>query len=171
MSLPNERSPLTRAELLSHLDVQGYATRTVEHDATFTVAESSDSAADLPGAHTKNLFVKDDEGSLLLIVAKSDSKVDLKSLARKLGTGRLSFGSPALLLSVLGVQPGSVTAFAVINDKDKRVRVILDAALMTYESVNCHPLDNTAITNIARDDLLRFIRATGHDPMIAVLAG
>lgn len=160
-----------KAELLAHLDKAGYATTTVEHPAAFTVSESSKIAIDLPGAHTKNLFVKDDDGTLLLIVAKSDTKVDLKSVARKLRTGRLSFGSPALLMSTLGVPPGSVTAFAVINDTLKRVRVIIDAALLSHESVNCHPLDNTATTNIARDDLLRFIRATGHEPKVAVLTG
>ena len=97
-------------------------------------------------------------------MAKSSTKVDLKLLAGKLGTGRLSFGKPEILMDALGVTPGSVTAFAIINDQKRRVRVILDQELAAHDSVNCHPLENTATTNIAMADLLRFIRASGHEP-------
>jgi Ala-tRNA(Pro) deacylase len=161
--------PFTRDQLLAHLAELGLETQTVEHPPAFTVADSSAIEMPLPGAHTKNLFLKDDEGTLVLVVAKSTTRVDLKTLAKRLGAGRFSFGKPEMLMSALGVAPGSVTAFAVINDAAKRVKVVLDQALMAEGSINCHPLENTATTNIARDDLLRFIRTTGHEPRIMVL--
>lgn len=145
------------------------ATRTVEHAPAHTVADSTGIDADLPGAHTKNLFLKDEEGTLVLVVAKSTTKVDLKVVAKKLGCGRFSFGKPELLAQSLGVQPGSVTAFSVVNDDKRRVRVVIDQELMAHDRWNCHPLENTATTNIARDDLLRFIRATGHEPKFLLL--
>jgi Ala-tRNA(Pro) deacylase len=161
--------PLTRDQLLVLLGELGVESTTVEHPPAFTVADSSSIEILLPGAHTKNLFLKDDEGTLVLVIAKSTTSVDLKALSKRLGAGRFSFGKPELLLSALGVTPGSVTAFAVANDKARRVKVIFDQALMADDSVNCHPLENTATTNIARDDLLRFIRTTGHEPRVMVL--
>jgi Ala-tRNA(Pro) deacylase len=163
--------PATRQDLFARLAELGIATRTVEHEPLFTVAESSRLERKLPGAHTKNLFLKDEGGDLFLVVAKSTTRVDLKTLARTLKAGRFSFGKPELLMEALGVPPGSVTAFAVINDPKGRVRVVIDAELMKHDSMNCHPLENTATTNIARDDLLRFIRLSGHEPRIAVLGG
>ena len=163
--------PATRQDLFARLAELGIETHTVEHEALFTVAESSKLARELPGAHTKNLFLKDEGGELFLVVAQATTRVDLKVLARTLGAGRFSFGKPELLMEALGVPPGSVTAFAVINDGARRVRMVIDAALMRHDSINCHPLENTATTNIARDDLLRFIRSCGHEPRIAVLGG
>jgi len=160
---------LTRKDLFRRLAELQIATHTVEHEPLFTVAQSSKLESELPGAHTKNLFLKAEGGELFLVVAESRTRVDLKALARMLPSGRLSFGRPELLMQVLGVPPGSVTAFAVINDLDRRVRVVIDAELMRHESINCHPLENTATTNIARDDLLRFIRACGHEPRVAAL--
>ena len=161
--------PATRQDLFNRLAELDIATRTVEHEPLFTVAESSRLERELPGAHTKNLFLKDEGGDLFLVVAASTTRVDLKALARTLRAGRFSFGKPELLMEALGVPPGSVTAFAAMNDPARRVRVVIDAELMKHASVNCHPLENTATTNIARDDLLRFIRACGHEPRIAVL--
>jgi Ala-tRNA(Pro) deacylase len=161
--------PFSRDDLMAHLAEMNIATSTIDHPATFTVAESSTIDLSLPGAHTKNLFLKDDEGTLVLVIAKSSTKVDLKALSKRLGAGRFSFGKPELLMDALGVSPGAVTAFAVVNDTSRRVRVVFDQELMVEESVNCHPLENTATTNIARDDLLRFIRATGHEPKIMTL--
>ena len=163
--------PATRQDLFNRLAELDIATRTVEHEPLFTVAESSRLERELPGAHTKNLFLKDESGDLFLVVAASTTRVDLKALARTLRAGRFSFGKPELLMEALGVPPGSVTAFAAMNDPARRVRVVIDAELMKHASVNCHPLENTATTNIARDDLLRFIRACGHEPRIAVLGG
>lgn len=160
---------LTRQELFARLADLGIKTRTVEHQPVFTVAESGHLERELSGAHTKNLFLKDDKGALFLVVAMSTTKVDLKGLSRTLGAGRFSFGKPELLLDTLGVTPGSVTAFAVVNDTQKRVNVVVDAALMEHETINCHPLENTATTNIARSDLLLFFRACGHEPRIVML--
>jgi Ala-tRNA(Pro) deacylase len=166
----DERMPATRQQLFSALADLGIETKTIDHPAVFTVAESDNVEISLPGAHTKNLFLKDDKGALFLVIANSGTRVDLKSLSKKLGTGRFSFGKPELLLDTLGVTPGSVTAFAAINDTTNRVKIIVDEALMVDGSINCHPLENTATTNIARDDLLRFIRATGHEPRVMVLS-
>jgi Ala-tRNA(Pro) deacylase len=163
--------PASRQDLFNRLSELGIATRTVEHEPLFTVAESSGLERELPGAHTKNLFLKDENGELLLVVAKSSTRVDLKALARTLRAGRMSFGKPELLHEVLGVPPGSVTAFAVINDTKQRVRLIVDAELMKHDTINCHPLENIATTNIARDDLLRFIRSCGHEPRFVALGG
>jgi Ala-tRNA(Pro) deacylase len=163
--------PLTRSELFAQLDAMGIASTTIEHEALYTVEQSSVVEKSLPGAHTKNLFLKDEDGTLLLVVAKTTTKIDLKSLGKRLGYGRFSFGKPELMESVLGITPGSVTAFAIANDTEKRVHLIFDAELMAHDSLNCHPLENIATTNIARDDLLRFIRATGHEPRIMTLSG
>lgn len=163
--------PATRQDLFARLAQLGIETRTVEHEPLFTVAESSKLEREIPGAHTKNLFLKDDGGELFLVVARTQTRVDLKALAKTLHAGRFSFGKPELLMQALGVPPGSVTAFAVINDPQRRVRVVIDAELMQYDCVNCHPLENTATTNIARDDLLRFIRSCGREPRITMLGG
>ena len=162
--------PCTRQQLFSTLADLGIETKTIDHPAVFTVAESDKVEIPLLGAHTKNLFLKDDKGALFLVIANAATRVDLKGLSKKLGAGRFSFGKPELLMEMLGVTPGSVTAFAVINDTDNRVTIVVDEALMSDTSINCHPLENTATTNIARDDLLRFIRATGHEPRVVVLS-
>jgi Ala-tRNA(Pro) deacylase len=160
----------TRAQLFARLAELGIATETLEHPAVFTVAESSKLERELPGGHTKNLFLKDKKGALFLVVALGQAHIDLKSLPKKLGSDRLSFGKPELLAEVLGVPPGSVTPFALINDKAHRVTVILDADMMRHERLNYHPLENTATTNIAREDLVKFIRACGHEPRIEAVA-
>jgi len=162
--------PATRQDLISRLERLGIETETVEHPAVFTVAESSELERRLPGGHTKNLFLKDKKDSLFLVVALGHARIDLKTLHTKLGCERLSFGRPELLMEVLGVPPGSVKPFAIINDAAHRVTVILDADMMRSERLNYHPLANTATTNIARDDLVRFIRSCGHEPRIVAVA-
>lgn len=162
--------PKTRAELMSRLAELGIPVETVDHAAVFTVAESEGLHRALPGGHTKNLFLKDAKDRLFLVVAESQTPVDLKALPKVIGSGRLSFGKPELLMEVLGVTPGSVTALALINDRDRRVGVVIDARLMHYDSINCHPLENTATTRLARDDLMRFMRACGHEPRVMELA-
>ncbi len=161
--------PRTRDELFSALAELAIETKTIDHPAVYTVAESDKVEIPLPGAHTKNLFLKDDKGALFLVIANSETRVDLKALSKRLGAGRFSFGKPDLLMEMLGVTPGSVTAFAVINDSENRVKIVVDEALLADDTLNCHPLENTATTNIAREDLLRFIRTTGHEPRIMVL--
>ena len=163
--------PATRQDLFAQLEDLGVASTTVEHEAVFTVAESSRLERELPGGHTKNLFLKDKKDKLYLVVALGSAHIDLKTLHRRLGSDRLSFGRPELLMEVLGVPAGSVTPFALINDKAQRVTVVLDADMMRHERLNYHPLENTATTNIARDDLVRFIRSCGHEPRIMAVAG
>ena len=162
--------PATREDLFARLAELGIATETVEHPAVFTVAESSALERRLPGGHTKNLFLRDKKGALFLVVALGHAQIDLKSLHKRLGCDRLSFGRPELLLEVLGVRAGSVTPFALINDKAHRVTVILDVDMMRHERLNYHPLENTATTNIGREGLLAFIRACGHEPRIVAVA-
>ena len=153
--------------LFARLEELGIASTTVEHAPMFTVEQSVLLRGTIPGAHTKNLFLKDKDGRLALVVAKEDSTVDLKALAKRLGFGRLSFGKPELLMAVLGIEPGSVTAFALINETSRRLDVVVvDEALMGFAEVNCHPLINDATTRIATGDLIRFIEACGHQPRI-----
>ena len=102
-------------------------------------------------------------------MAECHTAIDLKGLPKLIGSGRLSFGKPELLMEVLGVTPGAVTALSLINDRAGRVSVVLDARLMQYDEINCHPLVNTATTTLARDDLVRFMRACGHEPRVVVL--
>jgi Ala-tRNA(Pro) deacylase len=156
--------PASRADLFARFESLGLTSSTVEHAPVFTVEEAKKVHDAIPGGHCKNLFCKDEKGVLWLIVALEDSRIDLKAAPAKMGSRRLSFGKPDLLMEVLGVEPGSVTPFALINDTGNRVQVILDAAMMTHEKLNYHPLQNTATTTISSADLIRFIRSCGHDP-------
>ncbi|MDG2571125.1 prolyl-tRNA synthetase associated domain-containing protein, partial [Vibrio parahaemolyticus] len=158
---------LSPRELLDRLSSLGIETETVEHEPVFTVAESASVKEHIPGAHSKNLFVKDKKGRFFLISAKHDTAIDLKRAHEAIGaSGRLSFGSAEQLRALLGVEPGSVTAFAVVNDTEGKVTMVLDANLMDHERVNFHPLDNSMTTGVSREDLVTFLRATGHDPLI-----
>lgn len=159
-------APASRADLFALLDRLGVAHATVDHPPVFTVAEGGAIKAEMPGGHTKNLFLKDKKGALILISALQSTEIPLKGLHRALGCGRLSFADADRLHAALGVTPGSVTAFAIINDPDRRVRFILDAALMAYDPVNFHPLENTATTAVSPEGLLTFVRAMGREPEI-----
>ena len=163
--------PVTRAELFAFLEKLGIQTNTHEHPAVFTVTQSLAVEKAMPGGHTKNLFLKDKKDRLFLVVALHDAVIEMKSLHKTLGCDRLSFGKPELLEEVLGIRPGSVTPFSVLNDTAGRVTVVLDAPMMEHALLNYHPLENTATTSIARDDLLRFIRATGHEPRTVRVSG
>jgi Ala-tRNA(Pro) deacylase len=164
--------PATPADLLAFLDSHGIAHHTVTHPPLFTVEQSRALRGLIPGGHTKNLFLKDKKDALFLVVALEDALIELKGLHRTLSaSGRFSFSSAELLRAVLGVEPGAVTPFAVMNDTDRRVTVVLDAAMMAHETLNYHPLDNTMTTSIGCDDLMRFLHATGHPPRIVALAG
>lgn len=162
--------PFSPADLFAFLDRLGIPHRTVTHPALFTVDQSRLLRGTIPGGHTKNLFLKDKRGAIFLVVALEDALLDLKTLHRRLGAGRFSFGSAELLRETLGVEPGAVTPFAAVNDGTGRVKVVLEADLMKHETVNFHPLDNTMTTSIARDDLIRFLEAAGHAPRILALA-
>lgn len=163
--------PVSRQDLFQRLAELGIAVTTIDHPAVFTVEESAKLERQMPGGHSKNLFLKDKKGRLFLVVALSTTRVDLKRVGKAAGASdRLSFGKPELLMEVLGVRPGSVTPFALVNDAGRRVTVVLDADMMRHERLNFHPLENTATTNIARDDLVRFVRACGHEPLVLPLS-
>jgi Ala-tRNA(Pro) deacylase len=162
--------PATPEDLFAFLDHLGIAYHTVTHPPVFTVGESRELRGRIPGGHSKNLFLKDKKGALYLVVASEDAAIDLKGLHRRLdASGRFSFGSAELLMEALGVIPGAVTPFAAINDTVGRVSVVLEAAMMEHAIINFHPLDNAMTTTIGRDDLVRFLVATGHTPRIEVL--
>ncbi len=171
MTAQHARSPARREDLFAFFDAHGLSHQTVDHPPVFTVAESDAIKTGLPGGHTKNLFLKDKKGALLLISAEHATEVALKTIHRRLGCGRLSFGRAELLEAALGVTPGSVTAFALINDPGRRVRFILDDALMAHATVNFHPLSNDATTAMPREDFLAFLRALGREPEIMDLTG
>jgi Ala-tRNA(Pro) deacylase len=159
-------------DLFAYLDTLGIPHKTVTHPAVFRVDEARGLRGAIPGAHTKNLFLRDKKSAAFLVVALEDAAIALKSLHRRLGaTGRFSFGSAALLHELLGVEPGSVTPFAAINDKALRVTVVLDAAMMAHPVLNFHPLRNTGTTTISRQGLVKFLEATGHTPRIEPVSG
>lgn len=160
----------TRAELFSKLDDLGIVHNTLNHEPVFTVEDSASVKAEMPGAHSKNLFLKDKAGQFFLICAKSDTPIKLNKLHPHLGSKRLSFGKADALLEKLGVTPGSVTLFSIINDSDQDVTLIIDQRLTEHDVVNFHPLLNDATTAISSDGMIRFAKATGHDPIILDLA-
>jgi Ala-tRNA(Pro) deacylase len=162
--------PATSADLFAFLDRLGVPYTTVRHPPLFTVEESRALRGKIPGAHTKNLFLKDKKGALFLVVALEDAAIDLKHLHHRFGSGRFSFASADTLRAMLGVEPGAVSPFGVINDTGQRVTVILDAAMMAHDPLNYHPLDNRMTTTIARADLLKFLKATGHPPQVVAVA-
>ena len=163
--------PMDRDSILALLAAMDIETDTVDHAAVFTVAESAALRGEIQGAHTKNLFVRDKKGRFFLLTAREDAEIDLKGLHRLLGgQGRVSFGKADALMAHLGVEPGSVSALCIANDREGAVTFALDAGLMEADTICCHPLTNTATTRIARDDLVSFARAMGHEPLIVDLA-
>jgi Ala-tRNA(Pro) deacylase len=163
--------PATRADLLAAFQRLGIETTTTEHPPLYTVEQSRALRGKIPGGHTKNLFLKDKKDAVFLVVAEEDAEVDMKSLHKRIGSARLSFGKPELLGELLGVIPGSVTPLAAINDTAGAVTVILDEALMRHDRLNFHPLENTATTTIGGSDLVAFLRSTGHEPRIVPVSG
>ncbi len=164
--------PATRQELFDLLSDLNIETTTHDHEAVFTVEESAKIKQDIPGGHTKNLFLKDKKGNFFLIVAEGTAQIKLNHVHGLIGaSGRVSFGKPEALMELLGVKPGSVTAFAPMNDKDGKVKVIIDEPLLRYDLINCHPLINEATTTIAREDLIRFLEHVNHAPEIIQVSG
>jgi Ala-tRNA(Pro) deacylase len=163
--------PAKPDDLFTFLDQLHVSYHTVTHPPLFTVEQSRSLRGQIPGGHTKNLFLKDKKGALFLVVALEDAAIDLKSLQQHLGAARLSFGPADLLRKTLGVEPGAVTPFAAINDTNGQVKVILDAAMMEHETLNYHPLVNTMTTSIGRADLLKFLEATGHHARVVPISG
>jgi Ala-tRNA(Pro) deacylase len=161
--------PATPEDLFAHLDRLGLTVTTHHHAAAFTVEQGNEVWGAIPGVHCKNLFLKDAKARLWLVVAPADRRIDLKRLPERIGSARLSFGSADLLREVLGVEPGSVTPFALINDGERRVSVVLDAWMMEQELLNYHPLRNTMTTTIRAADFQTFLTSTGHRPEVVVL--
>jgi Ala-tRNA(Pro) deacylase len=158
--------PATPEDLFAFLNRLGIAHETVRHPPLFTVEESRRLRGQIPGTHTKNLFLRDKRDRVFLLSALEEAAIDLKRLHHCLGAGRLSFGSPALMRERIGIEPGAVTPFAAMNDGTGQVTVVLDAELMRQERLNFHPLVNTMTTSIDRHDLVRFLEATGHAPRV-----
>ncbi len=155
-----------RADLFAHLDAHGIAHTTLDHPAVFRVEEGLEIKAALPGGHTKNLFLKDNRDQLWLISALGETVIDLKKLPAVIGSGRLSFGSVDLMRRTLGVAPGSVTALGLINDTDRQIRFVLDAALSRADPVNFHPLTNMATTALSQAGFRAFLASLGVTPTI-----
>ena len=163
--------PASPEDLIAFLDSLGVETETVEHPALHTVEDSQRLRGSIAGAHAKNLFVKDKKSRLFLLVLDEIATVDLKNVHMLIGAqGRVTFGQADLLMQVWGVTPGSVTPFGAINDKERRVTVVLEKALVAHGRVNFHPLVNTRTTGLASAGLLKFLRATGHEPAIVAFA-
>ena len=159
--------PKTEADLLAFLAGLGIAVSTRRHPALFTVADSQALRGEIPGGHTKNLFLKDKKDNFFLLTVDEEAVVDLKQIHHLIGAaGRVSFGKPDMLMELLGVAPGAVSIFGLANDTAHRVKVFLDEELMKNAVINAHPLTNEATTSIAAADLVEFIKATGHDPVI-----
>ena len=164
--------PQTPDQLFAFLDKLGIAHTTVTHPPLFTVEQSRALRGQIPGGHTKNLFLRDKKNNVYLVTAEEDADIDLKGLHRVLGaSGRFSFGSAELMMELLGVAPGSVTPLGVLHDTQGRINVVLDAALMEHGTINCHPLVNTMTTSLKREDLVKFLEATGHSPRITRVSG
>ena len=162
-SEPLPTQPEELLELLQQLDIEY---KYYEHEAVFTVEESSKIKEEMPGTHCRNLYLRDKKKKNFLVVAANETEVDLKTLQDKIECGRLSFGSADRLWQFLGIRPGSFCPFTVINDTDHEVQVVLDAYMMKQECVHYHPLDNTMTIGLSPDDLLKFFDHTGHKPII-----
>jgi Ala-tRNA(Pro) deacylase len=161
--------PLTSAELLVRLETLDIAHRTLAHAPVFTVSESRGLRVDFPGGHSKNLFLRNKKGRMWLLTCLENRQIDLKELAERVGAGRFSFASAERLMRYLGVIPGAVTPFAMLNDHGGVVEMLLDAGLLEHDPLNFHPLDNAMTTAISATGLLRFLEHAAHPPQIVDL--
>ncbi len=160
-------SSKTAQNLFAFLDDLGIEHKTTQHAPVFTVAESESLRDLIAGGHTKNLFVKDKKDQYFVLTVEENATVDLKTVHKVIGAAsKFSFGKPEKMLEYLGVVPGSVTVFGAISDETQQVTFVLDSDLMKNDLINGHPLSNDATTTIGRDDLVRFLKATGHEPLI-----
>lgn len=154
------------AELYALLDAHGIAYAHHTHPPLFTVEESRALRGELPGGHVKNMFMKDKKGAVWLATCLEDRQIRIRDLEKEIGAKGLSFGREELLWQVLGVRPGAVTPLGLINDRERRVRVVLDRGLMAHDPLNFHPLHNEATTAIPRQGFLEFLSLTGHEPLL-----
>ncbi|WP_159587023.1 prolyl-tRNA synthetase associated domain-containing protein [Chelativorans xinjiangense] len=159
--------PRSPEELMDYLAGLRIDVTTHRHPPLFTVEESQGLRGEIPGGHTKNLLLKDKKDQYFLVTVEEDARVDLKTIHHAIGaSGRVSFSKPDRLMALLGVTPGAVTLFGVVNDSERKVTVVLDEALLEHEIINAHPLHNEATASIRKADLMRFLEATGHRPLV-----
>ncbi len=168
---PPAQLPTSPEALLARLAELGIPVSNFSHPPVHTVEEAKALRGELKGGHIKNLFLRNKKGAMWLITCLEDRKIDLKALGQALGAGRFSFGSAERLMTYLGVLPGAVTPFAVINDTEGKVQVVLDRALLACDPINAHPLVNDRTTAVSAEDLVRFLEAVGHPPRIFDLDG
>jgi Ala-tRNA(Pro) deacylase len=157
---------MTSEELLAHLASLGIDAKTSSHPPLRTVEDSKRLRGELPGGHVKNLFLRDKRGRYWLLTALEDARIDLKRMAQRLEAGRFSFASAEALKVLLGIEPGAVSPLAVINDREGKVTVVLDEVMLTHDPLNVHPLRNDRTTTMATGDLIRFLEACGHRPLV-----
>ncbi len=167
--LADGSQPASPSDLLRRLAELEIQSSTIMHAPVFTVEQAKALRGEIQGAHIKNLFLRDKKGTMWLLTCLEDRPLDLKALAGRIGSGRLSFGSAERLMKHLGVVPGAVTPFAVINDKGGAVQVLLDKALLEIAPLNAHPLDNAMTTSLEPQDLVRFLEAEDHPPQLLEL--
>ena len=159
--------PFDDAGLFARLDALGLAHSTVEHPPLYTVEQSRELRGDLAGGHIKNLFLRDKKRRMWLVTVQEDREMDLKTLRHRIGAqGNLSFGNAEMLMEHLGIIAGAVTPFSVINDREGKVAMVLDKALLEINPVNAHPLRSDRTTAIAPQDLIRFLEAENHAPLV-----
>ena len=160
------RPPLTEAELLIQLEQLSVPYTLHRHPAVFTVEESQALRGELPGVHVKNMFLKDKKGGLWLITCLEDRRVKIRDLEKTLGAPKMSFAKPELLLEAIGVLPGAVTPLAVVNTRPGDLTLVIDASILSAETINCHPLHNEATIALSTEDLGRFLSHIGHAPKL-----
>ena len=159
----------SESRLYADLTELGIAHQVYEHEAVFTVEESARLHVEIPGAHVKNLFLKDNGGRFWLVTVPADKRVALKMLPEAIGCKRVSFGNADDMMRLIGITPGSVTPVAAINDAGGEVTVVIDAALAEADLVNVHPLRNTASMALSGEGLLAALRHWVHEPIIAAI--
>ena len=155
-----------QTELYALFDSHQIAYTHNTHPPLHTVEESKELRGDLPGAHVKNMFLKDKKDRLWLVTCLEHRKIRIRDLEKQVGSAKASFGKPELLWDALGIRPGAVSPFGLINDPGHRVRPILDQQMLDVDPINAHPLHNEATTTLSAADFRRFFAITGHDPLI-----
>lgn len=168
-TLADGSTPAIPEDLFRRLRELGIAFSTVEHAAVFTVEEAKVHRGHIPGCHTKNLFLRDKKERMWLVVCLEDRVVSLKDLGARIGANHLSFGSADRLMRFLGVLPGAVTPFAIVNDHGRRVQVVLDRDVLQHDVLNFHPLVNQMTTSLGSADFLRFLETEGHAPSVMLM--
>ena len=163
---PREEIARIEAPLFAFLTEIGVDAVVHRHPPLFTVSDSQAICGDLPGAHVKNMFLKDKKAGLWLVTCLEDRRIKIRDLEKSLGAPKMSFGKPDVMAAAIGVAPGAVTPLAALNDRATRaVSIAIDETILTADLINCHPLHNEATIALTPANLLRFFEATGHTPV------